>query len=70
MNCWKNGKIEQSEDWDALLTVKDSNERKSKLNEFVQKYANNFSATAQKFLTEAAKLNQRWQDESKLVGIG
>lgn len=60
---WENGTIQ--EDWDALLTVKDSNERKSKLNEFVQKYANNFSATAQKFLTEAAKLNQRWQDEEQ-----
>lgn len=60
---WENGTIQ--EDWDALLTVKDSNERKSKLNEFVQKYANNFSATAQKFLTAAAKLNQRWQDEEQ-----
>ena len=58
---WENGTIQ--EDWDALLAVKDSNERKSKLNEFVQKYANNFSATAQKFLAEAAKLNQRWEDE-------
>lgn len=58
---WENGTIQ--EDWDALLAVKDSNERKSKLNEFVQKYANNFSATAQKLLTEAAKLNQRWEDE-------
>lgn len=60
---WENGTIQ--EDWDALLAVKDSNERKSKLNEFVQKYANNFSATAQKFLAEAAKLNQRWQDEEQ-----
>lgn len=60
---WENGTIQ--EDWDALLAVKDSNERKSKLNEFVQKYANNFSVTAQKFLAEAAKLNQRWQDEEQ-----
>ena len=60
---WENGTIQ--EDWDALLAVKDLTERKSKLNEFVQKYANNFSATAQKFLAEAAKLNQRWQDEEQ-----
>lgn len=60
---WENGTIQ--EDWDALLAVKDVTERKSKLNEFAQKYANNFSATAQKFLAEAAKLNQRWQDEEQ-----
>ena len=60
---WENGTIQ--EDWDALLAVKDSTERKNRLNEFVQKYANNFSATAQKFLAEAAKLNQRWQDEEQ-----
>lgn len=60
---WENGTIQ--DDWDALLAVKDSNERKSKLNEFVQKYANNFSTTAQKFLAEAQKLNQRWQDEEQ-----
>lgn len=58
---WENGTIQ--EDWDALLAVKDVSERKSKLNEFAQKYANNFSATAQKFLAEAAKLNKRWEDE-------
>lgn len=60
---WENGTIQ--EDWDALIAVKDVTERKSKLNEFAQKYANNFSATAQKFLAEAAKLNQRWQDEEQ-----
>ena len=58
---WENGTIQ--EDWDALLAVKDSTERKNRLNEFAQKYANNFSATAQKFLAEAAKLNKRWEDE-------
>lgn len=60
---WENGTIH--EDWNALLSVTDTKERENKLNEFVRKYANNLSATAQKYLLEAEKLNKRWQDEEQ-----
>lgn len=60
---WENGTIH--EDWTALLSVTDTKERENKLNEFARKYANNHSATAQKYLSEAEKLNERWKDEEQ-----
>lgn len=60
---WENATIH--EDWNALLSVTDTKERENKLNEFVRKYANNFSVTAQKYISDAEKLNKRWQDEEQ-----
>lgn len=60
---WESGAI--ISDWDKVLAVADSDARVGKINEFIQRYAANPSAAAQKYLGIAAKELDRIRDEKE-----
>lgn len=60
---WENGTI--IEDWNNLNQITDKNERRTQLNIFIQKYVNNPTDTAQKYISKAGELMEKWADEEK-----
>lgn len=60
LESWENGTI--VEDWNYLLTIKDTDTKRNKLNEFIQKYATNPTETAQKYMGKANELMEQLAD--------
>lgn len=60
LESWENGTI--VEDWNYLLTIKDTDAKRNKLNEFIQKYATNPTETAQKYMGKANELMEQLAD--------
>ena len=60
LEAWENGTI--VEDWNYLLTIKDTDTKRNKLNEFIQKYATNPTETAQKYMGKANELMEQLAD--------
>lgn len=60
LEAWENGTI--VEDWNYLLTIKDTDTKRNKLNEFIQKYATNPTDTAQKYMGKANELMEQLAD--------
>ena len=60
LEAWENGTI--VEDWNYLVTIKDTDTKRNNLNEFIQKYATNPTDTAQKFMGKANELMEQLAD--------
>ena len=60
LESWENGTI--VEDWNQLVTIKDTDAKRNKLNEFIQKYATNPTETAQKYMGKANELMEQLAD--------
>lgn len=50
------------EDWNNLIVIKDTNAKRNKLNDFIQKYATNPTETAQKYMVKANELMEQLAD--------
>lgn len=57
---WENGTI--VEDWNSLIVIKDTDTKRNRLNEFIQKYATNPTETAQKYMGKANELMEQLAD--------
>jgi hypothetical protein len=60
LESWENGTI--VEEWNSLLTIKDTDTKRNKLNEFIQRYATNPTETAQKYMSKANELMEQLAD--------
>ena len=50
------------EDWNSLTVIKDTDAKRNKLNDFIQKYATNPTETAQKYMGKANELMEQLAD--------
>lgn len=50
------------EDWNSLIVIKDTDAKRNKLNDFIQKYATNPTETAQKYMGKANELMEQLAD--------
>lgn len=50
------------EDWNSLIIIKDTDAKRNKLNDFIQKYATNPTETAQKYMGKANELMEQLAD--------
>lgn len=57
---WENGTI--VEEWNRLITIKDTDSKRNKLNEFIQKYGTIPTETAQKYMGKAQDLMNQLLD--------
>lgn len=53
------------EDWNSLIVIKDTDAKRNKLNEFIQKYATNPTETAQRYMGKASELMEQLADAEK-----
>ena len=60
LEAWENGTI--IEEWNSLVVIKDTDTKRNKLNEFIQKYATNPTDTAQKYMGKANELMEQLAD--------